>query len=68
MVIIFFWVVSDLENCNEWGTTIIASRSPDVEFFDENITSLLAGLLSIKIISGSLPKSFPLKKITFEKM
>ncbi|RSM26375.1 SMI1/KNR4 family protein [Aeromonas salmonicida] len=63
-----FWVVSDLENCNEWGTAIIASRSPDVEFFDENITSLLAGLLSTKITSGSLPKSFPLKKITFEKM
>jgi hypothetical protein len=63
-----FWVVSDLKNCNQWGAVIIASRSPDVEYFDENITSLLAGLLSKKITSGSLSTSFPLKNITFEKV
>lgn len=63
-----FWVVSDLGNSDAWGTAIIASRSPDVEYFDENITSLLAGLLSRRIMSGSLPNSFPPKKITFEEI
>lgn len=63
-----FWVVSDLKDSETWGTAIIASRSPDVEYFDENITSLLTGLLLRKIRSGSLPNSFPPKNVTFEKI
>ncbi|MBW5894509.1 SMI1/KNR4 family protein [Pectobacterium polaris] len=62
-----FWVVSDLKNSDTWGTAIVASRSPDIECFDENITSLLSGILLRKIKSDSLPNNFPPENITFEK-
>lgn len=64
----FFWVVSNIHNSNLWGTAIIPSRSPDIEYFDENITSLLAGVLSGKIKAVSLPRDFPFKKITFDQI
>ncbi|MCX0498899.1 SMI1/KNR4 family protein [Erwinia billingiae] len=64
----FFWVVSSTEDSNLWGTAIVASRSPDVEYFDESITSLLAGILSKKIKPDSLPGNFPYKQITFDQM
>lgn len=64
----FFWVVSNVENSNLWGTAIVASRSPDVEYFDVNITSLLAGILSKKIKPDSLPGNFPYKKVTFDQI
>lgn len=64
----FFWVVSNVENSNLWGTAIVASRSPDVEYFDMNITSLLAGILSKKIKPDSLPGNFPYKQVTFDQI
>lgn len=64
----FFWVVSNTEDSNLWGTAIVASRSPDVEYFDENITSLLAGILSKKIKPDSLPRNFPYKQATFDQI
>ena len=64
----FFWVVSNIENSNLWGTAIVASRSPDIEYFDENITSLLAGILSKKIKPDSLPGNFPYKQVTFDQI
>jgi len=64
----FFWVVSNVDNSNLWGTAIVASRSPDIEYFDENITSLLAGILSKKIKPDSLPSNFPYKIVTFEQI
>lgn len=63
-----FWVVNDKENSNSWNTAIIASRSPDVEYFDENITSLIFGVLSKNIKPDSLPSNFPYKKIDFDKV
>ncbi|KHN89619.1 SMI1/KNR4 family protein [Pectobacterium actinidiae] len=62
-----FWVVSDLKNSDAWGTAIVASRSPDIEYFDENITSLLSGVLLKKIKPDSLPNNFPPDNIIFEK-
>ncbi|MEQ9832953.1 SMI1/KNR4 family protein [Pectobacterium versatile] len=62
-----FWVVSDLNNSDAWGTAIVASRSPDIEYFDENITSLLSGFLSRKIKADSFPNNFPPDNIIFEK-
>ncbi|MDE1186003.1 MAG: SMI1/KNR4 family protein [Pantoea sp.] len=63
-----FWVVFDAEKSDEWGTAIIASRSPDVEYFNEKITSLLLGVLDKKIKPASFPDAFPYKKITFDKI
>ncbi|WP_072035264.1 SMI1/KNR4 family protein [Dickeya fangzhongdai] len=62
-----FWVVCDLNNSDAWGTAIVASRSPDIEYFDENITSLLSGVLLRKIKPDSLPSNFPPDNIIFEK-
>ncbi|MEI7352933.1 SMI1/KNR4 family protein, partial [Pectobacterium parmentieri] len=62
-----FWVVSDLNNSDAWGTAIVASRSPDIEYFDKSITSLLSGILSRKIKANSFPNNFPPDNIIFEK-
>ncbi|WP_099351182.1 SMI1/KNR4 family protein [Erwinia amylovora] len=63
-----FWVVTDLKDSNLWKTAIIASRSPDVEYFDESITSLLSGILLEKIKPDSLPDNFPPNNIIFDKI
>jgi hypothetical protein len=62
-----FWVVNDMGNSNSWKTAIVASRSPDVEYFDENITSLIFGVLSKNIKPDSFPVDFPYKIIDFDK-
>lgn len=63
-----FWVVTDPHKSNDWTTAIIAARSPDVEYFNENLTELLAGILSGKIKADSFPNDFPDAKITFESL
>ncbi|GKX52713.1 SMI1/KNR4 family protein [Budvicia aquatica] len=60
-----FWVMSDIKDSNRWNTAIIASRSPDIEFFNESVTSLIEGLLSKRIKSTSLPDRFPTEPIDF---
>lgn len=61
-----FWIVTDLKNSNAWKTAIIAARSPDVECFNKNITSLLSGILSRKIKADSFPSSFLTNNIGFD--
>jgi len=61
-----FWIVTDLKNSNAWKTAIIAARSPDVECFDENITSLLSGILSRKIKADSFPSSSLTNNVRFD--
>jgi hypothetical protein len=63
-----FWVISNNSGSESWKTAILASRSPNVEFFDENITSLLEGILSKRIKSISFPDDFPPNDISFEKI
>lgn len=63
-----FWVVNDMEDSNSWKTAIAASRSPDVEFFNENITTLIYGILSKSLNPDSLPDNFPYKKIAFDQI
>lgn len=63
-----FWLVTDPADSDRWTTAIIACRSPEVEYFDLNLTDLLAGILSKKILSTSLPENFPPEPIKFDKI
>lgn len=60
-----FWTASDINNSNTWGTAIIAARSPDVEYFDQNLTTLLFGILAGTLKPQSLPGSFPGREVGF---
>jgi len=50
-----FWVVTSKNDSDLWRIAIIASRSPDVEYFSANLTSVLEGVLTGRIKSSSLP-------------
>ncbi|MBD2806964.1 SMI1/KNR4 family protein [Xenorhabdus sp. ZM] len=52
-----FWVVSS-ENSDLWHVAVIASRAPEVEYRQENLTGFLAGVLSGKIKCMSFPDCF----------
>ncbi|MEQ4618504.1 MAG: SMI1/KNR4 family protein [Corticimicrobacter sp.] len=60
-----FWTVSNTRDSNTWGTAIIAARSPDVEYFDQNLTTLLFGILAGTLKPQSLPGSFPDGEVGF---
>jgi len=61
-----FWVVTSKQNSDEWQVAIIASRSPEVEYFKDNLTSVLEGLLIGRLRSSSLPSSFASAGIRFD--
>ncbi|MDH1574180.1 hypothetical protein [Pseudomonas sp. GD03746] len=50
-----FWVVTSKQNSDEWHVAIIASRSPEIEYFKDNLTAVLEGLLIGRLSSSSLP-------------
>ncbi|PWF24731.1 SMI1/KNR4 family protein [Corticimicrobacter populi] len=60
-----FWTVSNTRDSNTWGTAIIAARSPDVEYFDQNLTTLLFSILTGTLKPQSLPGSFPGRAVAF---
>ncbi|RAW96249.1 SMI1/KNR4 family protein [Photorhabdus sp. S8-52] len=55
------------DNGDSWKIAIIASRSPEVEYRQENLTSFLEGVLSKKIKCMSFPDNFPPNNIAFKK-
>jgi len=61
-----FWTVGSREDSDSWGTAIIASRSPDVEYFESDLTTTLTGALSGAVKSSSFPGSFPLGAVKFD--
>lgn len=63
-----FWVVNDTQDSNSWGVAIIASRSPDVEFFNVNITTFIYSVLSNELNANSFPDGFSYNNIIFEKI
>uniref|UniRef100_UPI0036DE0C98 SMI1/KNR4 family protein n=1 Tax=Photorhabdus sp. RM322S TaxID=3342825 RepID=UPI0036DE0C98 len=63
-----FWVISPTDNSDSWKIAIIASRSPEVEYRQEDLTSFLEGVLSKKIKCRSFPDNFPPNNIVFESM
>ncbi|EOU9551259.1 SMI1/KNR4 family protein [Cronobacter dublinensis] len=63
-----FWVVTSKENSNQWGTAVIPSRSPDVEYFKCNLVSLIEQILDKSLKASSLPDDFPSKPLIFETL
>ncbi|WP_082416244.1 SMI1/KNR4 family protein [Pseudomonas sp. NBRC 111127] len=61
-----FWTVDSIEDSGSWGTAIVASRSPDVECFQSDLTTTLAGILSGGVKPSSFPDSFPSGIIKFD--
>jgi len=61
-----FWVVTSRQNSDEWQVAIIASRSPEVEYFQGTLTSVLEGLLMGRLSSSSLPSRFASAGIRFD--
>lgn len=54
-----FWVFNSEIDSGSWSTAIVSSRSPDVEYFNCGLGSLLEQILSGRIKAKSLPGSFP---------
>ncbi|NIF19822.1 SMI1/KNR4 family protein [Pantoea sp. Cy-639] len=54
-----FWVSNSKAESDEWTTAIIPARSPDVEYFDSDLTTLLERVLSKSIKCDSLLDEFP---------
>ncbi|MCW7761187.1 SMI1/KNR4 family protein [Photorhabdus luminescens] len=63
-----FWFISPTDNSDSWKIAIIASRSPEVEYRQEDLTSFLEGVLSKKIKCMSFPDNFPPNNIVFESI
>ncbi|KAF1309261.1 SMI1/KNR4 family protein [Pseudomonas sp. SG-MS2] len=61
-----FWVVTSKQNSDEWHVAIIASRSPEIEYFKDNLTAVLEGLLIGRLSSSSLPSGFASAGIRFD--
>ncbi|MCG3646365.1 SMI1/KNR4 family protein [Pseudomonas putida] len=61
-----FWTVDSIEDSDSWGTAIIASRSPDVEYFQSDLTTTLAGILSGGVKPNFFPDSFPSGMVKFD--
>lgn len=61
-----FWVVDSKKDSDLWGVAIIASRSPDIEYFESNLTSTLAGILSGNLKSDSFPSLFSRGGVKFD--
>lgn len=61
-----FWTATSKNNSELWGTAIMDPRSPDVEYFENNITILLEGLLEHKIKPKLFPDNFLPTTINFE--
>ncbi|OAT48886.1 hypothetical protein M997_0808 [Proteus hauseri ATCC 700826] len=59
-----FWVISS-DNSNLWNIAIIASRSPDIEYQQGNLTHFINNILSRKIRCMSFPEHFPSSNIVF---
>lgn len=53
------------ENISDWKIAIIASRSPEVEFTEYNLTDFLVNTLTKKIVINAFPSSFPRDKFSF---
>ncbi|MEC9522225.1 SMI1/KNR4 family protein, partial [Escherichia marmotae] len=61
-----FWVINSKVNSDLWGTAIIPSRSPEVEYSDSGLTAFLESLLANRVKYKSFPDSFPPDVIKFE--
>lgn len=61
-----FWVVNDSQKPELWTMAIVASRSPDIEYFDKNLTNFLYELLNGDISPESFPKNYISDHICFE--
>ena len=61
-----FWVVNSKGNSDLWGTAIIPSRSPEVEYSDNGLTTFLESLLANRVKYKSFPDSFPPDVVKFE--
>jgi hypothetical protein len=60
------WLTNSKADSDSWGIAIITSRSPDIEYFQSNLTSVLAGLLSGVMKSNSLPDLIAVGGIRFD--
>ncbi|EOT1259471.1 SMI1/KNR4 family protein [Cronobacter sakazakii] len=63
-----FWVVASKENSEQWGTAIIPARSPDVEYFECNLVSLIEQILDKSLKARPLPNTFPSQPVSFETL
>lgn len=54
-----FWVFNSEIDSSSWSTAMVSSRSPDVEYFNCGLVSLLEKILNGSIKAKSLPSSFP---------
>ncbi|EOI3557127.1 SMI1/KNR4 family protein [Cronobacter dublinensis] len=63
-----FWVVTSKEKSNQWGTAVIPSRSPVVEYFECNLVSFIEQILDKSLKASSLPDDFPSKPLIFETL
>ncbi|EKY3200908.1 SMI1/KNR4 family protein [Cronobacter turicensis] len=63
-----FWVVTSKENSEQWGTAIIPARSPDVEYFECNLVTLIEQILDRSLKARSLPDAFPSQPVSFETL
>lgn len=61
-----FLVVNSKGNSDLWGTAIIPSRSPEVEYSDNGLTTFLESLLANRVKYKSFPDSFPPDVVKFE--
>lgn len=61
-----FWVVNSKRNSDLWGAAIIPSRSPEVEYSDNGLTTFLESLLANRVKYKSFPDSFPPDVVKFE--
>ncbi|EOV0648039.1 SMI1/KNR4 family protein [Cronobacter turicensis] len=63
-----FWVVTSKENSEQWGTAIIPVRSPDVEYFECNLVTLIEQILDRSLKTRSLPDAFPSQSVSFKTL
>ncbi|EOI3468258.1 SMI1/KNR4 family protein [Cronobacter turicensis] len=63
-----FWVVTSKENSEQWGTAIIPVRTPDVEYFECNLVTLIEQILDRSLKTRSLPDAFPSQSVSFKTL
>ncbi|CNF29107.1 Uncharacterised protein [Yersinia nurmii] len=63
-----FWTMKSKSDSELWGTAIIPARSSEVEYFENNLITLLEGLLKNRFKSKSFPDNFPPDVIKFESI
>lgn len=61
-----FWVARSDRDSDHWGVAVVAARSPEIEYFQLNLTTMLAGVLSGALKSRSFPSTLAHGMVSFD--